>query len=415
MKTSFLDPENWREIGATLARNKTRTFLTAFGIFWGTFMLALLYGGAAGFEGIMRRNFAGFATNMAGFSSSERTISYKGFNKGSDWDITMEDIDIMRVASDKIEYISPILSNYGSAVRGSRSKSGQIMGVNDEYNKIQELVIQSGRFINAADIANRRKVVVIGRNLANELFAGEDAVGQNISINGIFYRVIGVAGQKSDASIGGRVDDAFIMPLTTLQVSMNKGNVVQVVVFTAKDGTSPADIMPIIRRILSSRHYISPEDTNALWVFDVTDMFNMINNLFSGISILALFVGFGSLLAGIIGVGNIMWIIVRERTQEFGIRRAIGAKPADITLQVLSESIVLTLVAGVAGVCFSTLVLAIMDKVTADPVLGVAGFQNTFFTACAVVIIFLVLGTLAGTIPAIKAMRIKPIEAMRDR
>lgn len=415
MKTSFLDPENWREIGATLARNKTRTFLTAFGIFWGTFMLALLYGGAAGFEGIMRRNFAGFATNMAGFSSSERTISYKGFNKGSDWDITMEDIDIMRVASDKIEYISPILSNYGSAVRGSRSKSGQIMGVNDEYNKIQELVIQSGRFINAADIANRRKVVVIGRNLANELFAGEDAVGQNISINGIFYRVIGVAGQKSDASIGGRVDDAFIMPLTTLQVSMNKGNVVQVVVFTAKDGTSPADIMPIIRRILSSRHYISPEDNNALWVFDVTDMFNMINNLFSGISILALFVGFGSLLAGIIGVGNIMWIIVRERTQEFGIRRAIGAKPADITLQVLSESIVLTLVAGVAGVCFSTLVLAIMDKVTADPVLGVAGFQNTFFTACAVVIIFLVLGTLAGTIPAIKAMRIKPIEAMRDR
>ena len=224
-----------------------------------------------------------------------------------------------------------------------------------------------------------------------------------------------MAGQKSDASIGGRVDDAFIMPLTTLQVSMNKGNVVHFVVFTAKHGCSPDEIMPSIRRILSNRHYIHPEDENAFWVFDVTDMFNMIDNLFTGISLLALFVGFGSLLAGIIGVGNIMWIIVRERTQEFGIRRAIGAKPADITVQVLSESVVLTLVAGVAGVCFATLILAIMDKVTAHPVLGIAGFQNSFYTACAVVVIFLILGTLAGTIPAIKAMRIKPIEAMRDK
>ena len=415
MKTSFLDPENWREIGATLARNKTRTFLTAFGIFWGTFMLALLYGGASGFEGIMRRNFAGFATNMAGFGSSNRTISYKGFNKGSSWDITLDDIELITKVSDKIEYISPILSNYGSAVYGSHSKSGQIMGVNDNYNKVQELVIQSGRFINGSDMANRRKVVVVGRNLANELFAGEDPIGKEVSINGIFYRVIGVAGQKSDASIGGRVDDAFIMPLTTLQVSMNKGNVVHFVVFTAKHGCSPDEIMPSIRRILSNRHYIHPEDENAFWVFDVTDMFNMIDNLFTGISLLALFVGFGSLLAGIIGVGNIMWIIVRERTQEFGIRRAIGAKPADITVQVLSESVVLTLVAGVAGVCFATLILAIMDKVTAHPVLGIAGFQNSFYTACAVVVIFLILGTLAGTIPAIKAMRIKPIEAMRDK
>ncbi|MDE6040167.1 MAG: FtsX-like permease family protein, partial [Muribaculaceae bacterium] len=166
---------------------------------------------------------------------------------------------------------------------------------------------------------------------------------------------------------------------------------------------------------LSNRHYVHPEDKDAFWEFNVTEMFDMINSLFTGIKLLAVFVGLGSLLAGIIGVGNIMWIIVRERTQEFGIRRAIGARPSDITIQVLSESIVLTLVAGIAGVCFAVLILGVMDKVTFSDVLGRAGFQISFSIACAVVIIFFILGTLAGTVPALKAMRIKPIEAMRDK
>lgn len=415
MKTAFFDPENWREIGATLARNKTRTFLTAFGIFWGTFMLALLFGGSTGFQGIMSRNFAGFATNMGGFGSNDRTMSYKGFNKGSSWDITLDDVQLIPKVTDGIEYISPMLFSYGNAVNGSRSKSGQMMGVNEDYSRIQDLIFSSGRPINAADLANRRKVVVVGVNLANDLFGNEDPVGKELSINGIFFRIIGVAGQKSDASVGARVDNSFLLPLSTMQVAMNLGNNVHYVVFTAKPGYKPADIMPAIRRLLSNRHYVHPEDKDAFWEFNVTEMFDMINSLFTGIKLLAVFVGLGSLLAGIIGVGNIMWIIVRERTQEFGIRRAIGARPSDITIQVLSESIVLTLVAGIAGVCFAVLILGVMDKVTFSDVLGRAGFQISFSIACAVVIIFFILGTLAGTVPALKAMRIKPIEAMRDK
>ena len=148
---------------------------------------------------------------------------------------------------------------------------------------------------------------------------------------------------------------------------------------------------------------------------DVSEMFEMIDKMFLGLSILALFIGASSLMAGVIGVGNIMWIIVKERTHEFGVRRAIGAKPADITVQVLSESVLLTIVAGVAGVCLACLVLGIADKATMSDTLGAAGFQLPFSTATAIVAVFFILGSLAGTLPAVKAMRIRPIEAIRDK
>lgn len=197
--------------------------------------------------------------------------------------------------------------------------------------------------------------------------------------------------------------------------AFNWGNTVLLFLYTAPRGKSPASNQATMRRILSSAHSISPDDDNAIEFLDVSEQFEMIDNLFLGISLLALFVGCGSLMAGVIGVGNIMWIVVKERTQEFGIRRAIGAKPIDITVQVLSESIILTLVAGALGVCFGALVLAIADKLTFDPILGHAGFELTFKTAMIIVGLFFVLGSAAGTVPAIRAMRIKPIEALNDK
>lgn len=160
---------------------------------------------------------------------------------------------------------------------------------------------------------------------------------------------------------------------------------------------------------------ISPDDENAYDFMDVSDMFDMVNKLFMGISLVALFIGGSSLMAGVIGVGNIMWIIVRERTHEFGVRRALGARPADITMQVLSESVVLTLVAGTAGVCFAAAILAAVEHATAKPMLPPAGFQLSFGVAMTIVFMFLVLGSAAGTLPAVKAMKIKPIEAIREK
>ena len=272
-----------------------------------------------------------------------------------------------------------------------------------------------GRFINSSDISASRKVAVIGKNIAGELFGNESPVGKRVSLNGIYFTCIGVAGQKGDASIMGRIDDSFILPGSTLRLTFNRGNQVGFFVYTAPKGKKPSDNEPAIRRALSRLHAIHPADNNAIGFMDISEEFEMVDNLFLGLSILAFFVGFGSLMAGIIGVGNIMWIIVRERTHEFGVRRAIGAKPLDITVQVLCESILLTLVAGMAGVCFAAMILGAADAVTASPVLGKAGFEIGFTQAVGILAAFFVLGSAAGTLPAIKAMKIKPIEALREK
>lgn len=415
MKTSFFDIENWREIGATLARNKTRTFLTAFGIFWGTAMLAMLFGGARGFEGIMRRNFAGFSTNLGGVFANRRTMPYKGFNKGSGWSMTTQDIELIRKQAPYIEHSSEIDQRGVTAAYGSKSISTMVVGVEGDYGRIMTPVISEGRFINHSDVSSKRKVAVVGKNIATTLFGNEPATGKYISADGIYFLVVGVASQLSDASIGGKIDDNIMLPSSTMKNAYNFGNNVGFFVYTAPPGHSPSENEPMIRRVLCSAHSISPDDENAINFMDISEMFEMIDNLFTGISLLALFVGFGSLMAGVIGVGNIMWIVVKERTQEFGIRRAIGAKPLDITVQVLSESILLTLVAGTLGVCFGAAVLAVCDKLTYDPILGHAGFELSFNMAIGIVAAFFVLGSIAGTVPAIKAMKIKPIEAINDK
>lgn len=415
MRLTIFQLENWREIGATLARNKTRTFLTAFGIFWGTAMLAMLLGGAEGFKGIMSRNFAGLATNMGGMGSNPRSISYMGFNKGSYWTLTTEDVDDIRRIAPAIEYSSALNGRSVTGVYSVRSKAAQAQGIEPEYGKIMLPRIYEGRFINARDYSETRKVVVLGRNIASELFGNESPIGKRLSLNGVYFTCIGVAGQVGEASIMGRIDDNYIIPGSTLRQAFNQGNSVGFFIYTAPAGHKPDENEAAIRRFLSGRHAIHPADSQAFWFMDLSEMFDQINSIFMGIAILAGFVGAGSLLAGVIGVGNIMWIVVKERTHEFGIRRAIGATPADITVQVLSESVLLTLVAGTAGVCFATIVLGIVDYFTTDPMLGKAGFEISFGLAVAIVATFFVLGSAAGTLPAIKAMRIKPIEALRDK
>lgn len=415
MKTSILDIENWREIVATLSRNKTRTFLTAFGIFWGTAMLAMLWGGVHGFEGIMRRNFAGFATNTGAVFSGVRGMNYKGFNKGSWWTLTEQDVADIRRLAPYMQYSSEVNRKYVSASYNDKSKSANALGVDADFSRIQVPVIYEGRFINDTDVRSSAKVTVIGKNLSNELFGGESPIGRYVSLNGIYFKVVGVAGQKGEASIMSRVDDSFVLPSATMRVAFNRGTMVEGLIYTAPDGHKPSDNEKAIRRIISAAHYIHPDDERAVNFMDVSEMFEMIDTMFLGLSILALFIGASSLMAGVIGVGNIMWIIVKERTHEFGIRRAIGAKPADITVQVLSESVLLTIVAGIAGVCFASLVLGLVDKGTMSPTLGAAGFQLPFSTAATIVAVFFVLGSLAGTLPAVKAMRIRPIEAIRDK
>ncbi len=411
MKNTIFDIDNWKEITATLARNKTRTFLTAFGIFWGTAMLALLWGGSQGMQRMLMKNFDGFSTNSCAVFPERTTIPYKGFKKGMRWSLTQMDIDNVRRNCPEIDSSTGML-NYGATVYyNDKSYNGSLQGVEAGYADINTPIMNAGRFINEQDEYGSKKVCVIGNRIAGELFGSpESSLGKFVLIDNIYYKVVGVASQKSMASIGARLDESVMLPLSTVRRAYNSGVRIDYFVYTTKPGIKPSSIKDRFFRTIRTSHPIHPDDKQALEMWDVSDEFEQVESVFSGINILVLFVGLGSLLAGIIGVGNIMWIIVKERTQEIGIRRAIGAKPRDIIIQVLSESVVLTIVAGTAGICFAVLVLTVVALVTEEE-----SFQLMFRHAVTILALFLVLGTAAGIIPALKAMNIKPIEALNDK
>ena len=414
MKYQFFDIDNWKEISATLSRNKTRTFLTGFGIFWGTAMLALLWGGAQGLQDLLKNNFKGFSTNSAVMWSWRTTIPYKGYEKGRYWNMTVEDIDAIRNNITEIAEISPMASRSATMKHGIKSYANSIQGVDGNYIDVITPKITEGRFINDSDMREGKKVCVIGQHAAAELFGTTSRLGKYVEVNNIYYKVIGISARQSDIRFNVDIEECITIPLSTMRKAYNLGNFVEEFIFTMKQGYVPADVKPRITRMLGKRHSIHPDDDRAYGYFDVSEQFKTVDNLFTGINVLALFVGLGSLLAGIIGIGNIMWIIVKERTQEIGVRRAIGAKPRDIIVQILSEGVVLTSIAGMAGICFAVLILSIAAIATSTD--GVIfRFQLEFSHSIAILLTFLVLGTMAGLIPSVKAMRIKPIEALNDK
>lgn len=417
MRITIFDYDNWREIGATLARNKTRTFMTAFGIFWGTAMLAMLLGGVGGLQGFLFRNVAGFATNSAGVFAGQTSVGMHGYNKGMSWAFTRADIAQIRNISNGLDKISGISINRASIVYGTKSSNARIGGVAADFFDIQTVAVDAGRVLNYADENKRAKNIFIGINLCGKLFGAdpEYAVGKFVNIDNVAFRIVGVGHQLSDATMIGRVDDMCYMPVTTSNAMYSTGDDVSLIVFSAKAGYKPKEVFKDIRHVVARNHPVNEDDPKAFGEMDISETFESIGKVFTGVDLLAIFVGLGTLIAGIIGVGNIMWIIVRERTTEIGIRRAIGAKPRDIIVQILSESMALTVVAGTTGITFATVVLSVGDMLSADPVLGPAGFQLSFVAAVAIMATFLVLGTIAGVIPAIKAMRIKPVEAMRGK
>lgn len=414
MNNPIFDIENWREIGTTLAQNKTRTFMTGFGIFWGTAILALLLGGAEGLKHFMSRNFEGFATNAATIFPGRTTKSYAGFNKGMRLELNLQDADNIRKAISDIENSSSVNFMWTNAMYGDKKANTQLTGVESQYDKIFEPIIYDGRFLNEADNANYRKVCVIGKTIAGKLSGTMSGVGKDIQLNNIYYKVVGVVGQTSEINIGANMDESIFIPSNSMRRSYNLGNKIDIFMMTFRQGTRPGDYEKRLRRIIASNHPIAPDDEGAFNYFNISEMFEMVDNVFAGITLLALVVGTGTLMSGIIGVGNIMWIIVRERTHEIGIRRAIGAKPRDIIVQILSESMVLTTVAGIAGIVFAVLLLGAAEMLTAGPQ-GTINFQLEFSQAAGILATFLILGTAAGVIPAVKAMKIKPIEALNEK
>ena len=411
-----IDRDQWEEIFDSLSRNKTRTFLTAFGIFWGVFMLVLLMGGGQGLQSMLATNFAGFANNSGFMMANVTSEAYKGFQKGRYWNIETTDLPLIRSCVPELDIISPSLSNWGSTATFEDKKSS--VSVKGEYpnaSLIEDPKIRAGRGLNDVDVQQGRKVCVIGKRIVEELFkSDEKALGNKIAIDGIYYQVVGISGKSEGGiSIGGNATTTVHIPYTTMQSAYNRGNRVDILCLTAREGYKMSDLQQKVEAVLKRKHLIHPDDTQAVVKVNAEAIFSMIDNLFKGVSILVWMIGLGTLFAGAIGVSNIMVVTVKERTTEIGIRRAIGATPTDILSMIMSESIVLTLIAGMSGIVFAVFILQIMENNVQADTPG-AVFQITFSVAIGAALMLATLGVLAGLAPTLRAMQIKPVDAMRE-
>ena len=414
-----LDLDTYREIIDTITRNKARSFLTGFGVFWGVFMLVALMGGGKGLREMLEKNFEGFAQNTVVIGADQTTKPYKGFRKGRWWSMDYKDIERLRQRVPELEAVVPMIFSRwrgnNTAYYGDQKTQPRIQGTTPEMIKVITPKMYYGRYLNEIDMQEQRKVCVIGKKIYKELFKeGGDPCGKKIRVDSTYFEVIGVDYAEGGINFNGRAEEKITLPITLMQALFNRGNEVDLIAATGRKGVVMSKITDRIRETVARAHYVDPTDEQGAFVFNTELMFQMVDNLFKGVNFLIWLVGLGTLLAGAIGVSNIMMVTVRERTTEIGIRRAIGATPKMILSQIISESIVLTLVAGMSGIMFGVMILQMLELANTEDGIVNTHFQVSFWTAIFCAFVVSSLGVLAGLAPAARAMSIKPVDAMRD-
>ena len=413
----IFDLDYLKELLESLTRNRSRTILTGFGVFWGIFMLLSLSGGAQGLKDLLAANFEGFASNSGFVIAGPTTKAYGGFQKGRIWNITLSDIEAIRYQVSEVATISPVSAIWRvNATRNTESYSdASIKSTNPEYYEIETPKIKYGRALNDMDEHNKSKVCVIGQRVYENLFPqGGNPCGEFIKVDGVNYLVVGVNMSTGHISIGAPADRTISIPFSLFNNIYARGDVVDLLAFTAKPGARVKDGLEKARLVLARRHGISPDDKHAVESVNAEAIFTMIDNLMKGVDILILLVGLGTILAGAIGVSNIMMVTVKERTSEIGIRRAIGATPKMILGQIIIEIIKLTIEDGLLLLFAAVGILSHAElAATKDGVLT-ARFQIDFWLAVGSVLGLAALGVLAGLAPALRAMKIKPVDAMRE-
>ncbi|MGN1234112.1 MAG: ABC transporter permease [Candidatus Cryptobacteroides sp.] len=414
MKNLF-DLDRFKEILDTLSRNRSRTLLTGFGIFWGVFMLLAMNGGGKGLKQVLTETFAGFAQNSIIVGPDRTTKAWKGFSKGREWSFHNDDAAYLKNMLPELDVVTPMSSRWGAqTVRGDKSFNAVLKGINADYQLIETPKMKYGRFISQMDVMQRRKVCVIGKKVYDNLFPqGGDPCGEYLKIGGNYYEVIGLNVTATNMSINGSSDQSVVIPINVFQNAYNKGDEVELLAMTVRPGNPSLEVQEKVRQTLYRKYLVNPQDKSAMIAVNAERMYSMVDSLFKGLNLLVWLVGLGTLLAGAVGVSNIMMVTVKERTTEIGIRRAIGATPRMILGQIMSESVILTVSAGALGIMFSVLLLSVVDIVAGS--LGVdASFQVSFGTAVLAVSVLALLGLTAGLAPALRAMAVKPVDAMRD-
>ena len=295
----MIDLDHYNELLETLLRNKARSLLTGFGIFWGIFMLVALMGGGAGMKEMLNANFEGFATNAAMIWAQPTTKPFHGFRKGREWHLTMGDVDRLRELVPQLDVISPICSKWGiMATRDKYHFNCAVKGLRPEYAGVEAPKLIYGRYLNDMDIAQQRKVCVLGKRVYKTLFPqGGDPCGSYVRLDSAYYCVIGVDRAAGNMNINGSADESVVIPLAQMQQAFNMGDRLELIAFTALKGVAVSDITPRIREVVARTHDIDPTDEKGIMVFNTEVLFGLMDNLFDGVDILIWLVGIGTLLA----------------------------------------------------------------------------------------------------------------------
>lgn len=412
--------DRWKEILEVLSSNVFRTLATSFGVGWGIFILIILLAAGKGLENGIRADFGDIATNTMFMWSRNTTMPYKGLPKGRRFSFKLEDVQAIKDNVPNLRFISPRnqLGGFRGAnnvVRGLRTGAFNVYGDYPEIIKQEPMTITSGRFVNHNDIQDKRKVAVIGDGVRNELYdKGETVLGTYIKIQGVNFMVVGTY-QKKDDGGGEEGQKEIYVPFTAFSQAFNTSNDVGWMAITANDGSSISNLKEKIVGVVKEKRKVHPDDKRAVGYFDLYEQFNRVESLFGALRWVAYFVGVLVLLSGIIGVSNIMLIVIKERTKEIGIRRALGEAPWSIKKQILMESIFLTIISGMIGIVFGAAFIYGVNAVL-DSVGPVDMFINPSVSLAVVVSALIILvfsGLLAGFIPAQSAIKIRPIEALR--
>jgi putative ABC transport system permease protein len=414
----MFDLDKWSEIYATIRRYKLRTALTAFGVFWGIFMLIILLGAGQGFENGVVGGF-GIAKNTVFIWSQTTSIPYKGNKIGRRVQLTNDDVLAIKEKIPEVKVLAPRSQIRGEfkITRHNKASSFTVYGDYPDFHEVKPTIITAGRFINQIDIRDKRKIAVIGERVKELMFKpNEDPIGEYIKIKGVFFKVVGVfKGRGQGEDVRNDAQTIFI-PSTALQQTFNQLNKVDFFASVPKDGIPAAVIEKKIKELLASRHNVDLKDERAFGSANVEMEFQKVQGLFLGISLFSWIVSIGTVLAGMIGVSNIMLIVVKERTKEIGTRKAIGATPFSIISLIMQESIVITAFAGLMGLSIGTGLVEIINYVMSTNGLEGPFFKNPEVNLNVAVYAFLMMvfsGAIAGIIPATKAARINPVEALR--
>jgi len=417
----MFNKERWSEILEALNANRFRTLLTAFGVFWGIFILVLLLALTKGLRNGVSADFGNFATNSMFMWGQSTSKPYNGLPKGRRVQFKLSDVEALKREMPELKYVSPRnqLGGYQGAnnvTRKDKTGAFSVSGDYPEFIEQQPMDIMAGRFISYSDINEKRKSAVLGKDVVKALYDyGEDPVGTYIKINGVNFMVVGTFKQAgSDSGDSEEEANTIFVPFTTFSQAFNRADNVGWMAITAYDGNSITDLKEQVLSIMRKQRTIDPTDKRAIGNFDRAEAFGRITGLFDILQLVGYVVGALILMSGVIGISNIMLIVVKERTKEIGVRRALGATPLNIKAQILQESTVLTMISGMLGIAAGAGMIWCLNFFippgTAD---NFSSPSVDVTVALFALVILIVSGLLAGLIPATRATKMKPIDALR--